>query len=294
MNILVTGASSGFGNLIVNELVKAGHRVAGTVRDPKGRNAEAAASLRKLGVEVVDIDVTDDASVEVGVAAAETALGSIDVLVNNAGAGAHGLQENFSAEDFKRIFDVNLFGVQRMTRAVLPQMRARGSGLVLNVTSLLGRVTIPFLGPYNAAKWAVEALSENYRVELSQFGVDVAVIEPGGFPTNFFGNLIRPSSRDRDPGYGDMAAAPENMLEEMGKSLEANPLQNPQLVADAVVEVVGKAPGTRPFRTEVDRSGMSEPIKPYNEQAEKVTEALFTNFGMEGLLKLNTSGSKAA
>ncbi|MCV0426440.1 MAG: SDR family oxidoreductase [Roseibium sp.] len=294
MNILVTGASSGFGNLIVTDLVKAGHRVAGTVRDPERRNAETAASLRKLGVEIVDIDVTDDASVEAGVAAAETALGSIDVLINNAGAGAHGLQENFSAEDFRRIFDINVFGVQRMTRAVLPQMRARGSGLVLNVTSLLGRVTIPFLGPYNAAKWAVEALSENYRVELSQFGVDVAVIEPGGFPTNFFGNLIRPSSRDRDSGYGDMAAAPENMLEEMGKSLAANPLQTPQLVADAVVDVISKAPGTRPFRTEVDRSGMSDPIKPYNEHAEKVTEALFSSFGMDNLLKLNTGGSKAA
>ncbi|MEM9630558.1 MAG: SDR family NAD(P)-dependent oxidoreductase [Pseudomonadota bacterium] len=247
-----------------------------------------------MGVEIVDIDVTDDASVQAGVAAADKALGGIDVLVNNAGAGAHGLQENFSGEDFRRIFDINVFGVQRMIRAVLPQMRARQSGLILNVTSLLGRVTIPFLGPYNAAKWAVEALSENYRWELSSLGVDVAVIEPGGFPTNFFGNLITPASRDRDPGYGELAGAPEAMLEGMGQSLAANPLQKPQIVSDKVIEVINTAPGERSFRNEVDRSGMADPIVPYNVQAEKVTEALFTGYGMEGMLKLNTASIKAA
>ncbi|MDX8350250.1 SDR family oxidoreductase [Cognatiyoonia sp. IB215446] len=294
MNILVTGASSGFGNLMVADLVKAGHRVAGTVRDPEGRNKDAAQTLRDLGVEVVDIDVTDDASVEAGVAAAEAALGHIDVLVNNAGAGAHGLQENFSGDDFQRIFDVNVFGVQRMTRAVLPAMRARQSGLILNVTSLLGRVTVPFLGPYNAAKWAVEALSENYRWELSQFGVDVAVVEPGGFPTNFFANLIQPSSSDRDASYGEFAGAPEAMLQSMGESLANNPLQVPQIVADAVLEVIETAPGQRKLRKEVDKSGMAEPVIPMNVQAEKATEALFTAFGMEGMMKLKTDIADAA
>lgn len=294
MNILVTGASSGFGNLIVADLVKAGHRVAGTVRNPQERNAEAAHALRELGVEVIDIDVTDDASVEAGVVAAHEALGSLDVLVNNAGVGVQGLQENFSAEDFSRVFDINVFGVQRMIRAVLPQMRARRSGLILNISSLLGRVTIPFLGPYNASKWALEALSENYRVELGQFGVDVAVVEPGGFPTSFFSNLMQPSSRDRDQGYGEMAAAPQAMLEGMGSSLAANPQQTPQIVSDAVVDIVNMAPGSRPFRTEVDRSGMGDPIKPYNDQLARVTEELFTSYGMEGMLKLNTAETKAA
>ncbi|MEM8950981.1 MAG: SDR family oxidoreductase [Pseudomonadota bacterium] len=294
MNVLVTGANGGFGNLIVTDLVKAGHKVAGTVRDPEGRNAEAAASLRDLGVEVVNVDVTDNASVEAGVAAAEKALGSVDVLVNNAGVGVHGLQENFSAEDFQRVFDINVFGVQRMIRAVLPAMRARRSGLILNVSSLLGRVTLPFYGPYNASKWAVEALSENYRVELSQFGVDVAIVEPGGFPTTFFGNLIRPSSPDRDSGYGEMAAAPQAAFEGFESFLAANPQQNPQLVADAVIRVIGMAPGARPFRTEVDRIGMGDPIKDYNDHLAKITEGLFTNLGMEGMLKLNIDGSKAA
>ncbi|MEM8975892.1 MAG: SDR family oxidoreductase [Pseudomonadota bacterium] len=293
MNILITGASSGFGALMVEDLVQAGHRVAGTIRDPAGRNADAAATLQKLGVAVVDLDVTDDASVSAGVQFAEAELGHIDVLINNAGAGAHGLQENFTAQDFQRVFDINVFGVQRMIRAVVPAMRARGSGLIINVSSLLGRVTIPFLGPYNASKWAVEALSENYRVELSQFGVDVAVVEPGGFPTNFFGNLIQPSSRDRDAGYGDLAVAPQTMLESMGSSLADNPRQKPQIVSDAVVALVKMAPGTRPFRTEVDNSGMADPIRPYNAQLEQVTEQLFTSYGMDGMLKLKTAVSKA-
>lgn len=294
MNILVTGASSGFGELIVADLVSAGHRVAGTVRDPEGRNAGAATRLRAKGIEVIDLDVTDDQSVEKGVANARGALGEIDVLVNNAGVGVVGLQENFSADDLQKVFDVNVFGVHRMTRAILPAMRTRGSGLILNISSLLGRVTIPFLGPYNATKWAVEALSENYRVELSQFGVDVAIIEPGGFPTAFFGNLLQPTSRDRDPGYGDMASAPHAMLETMGESLASNPEQTPQIVSDAVLEIIGTEPGQRPFRTEVDRSGMAGPIAPYNVQAEKVTEQLFTAYGMDGMLKLNTEPAKAA
>ncbi|MGB0695649.1 MAG: SDR family oxidoreductase [Rhodospirillaceae bacterium] len=294
MNILVTGASSGFGALIVGDLVAAGHRVAGTVRDPEGRNAEAAAKLRAKGVVVIDLDVTDDASVDNGVALARGALGEIDVLVNNAGVGVVGLQENFSAADLQKVFDVNVFGVQRMTRAVLPAMRARGSGLILNVSSLLGRVTIPFLGPYNATKWALEALSENYRVELSQFGVDVAVIEPGGFPTAFFGNLLHPTATDRNAGYGEMAQAPQAMLEGMGQSLAGIPEQTPQIVADAVLQVINTPPGQRPFRTEVDRSGMADPITPYNAQAEKVTEQLFTAYGMDGMLKLNTQANAAA
>ena len=143
MNILVTGASSGYGELIVNDLASNGHSVAGTVRDPEGRNAEVAARLREKGGTVSDLDVTDDASVEKGVAAARGAIGEIDVLVNNAGVGVLGLQENFTAADLQKVFDVNVYGLHRVTRAVLPAMRARGSGLIVNISSLVGRMTLP-------------------------------------------------------------------------------------------------------------------------------------------------------
>ncbi|MEM9605288.1 MAG: SDR family oxidoreductase [Pseudomonadota bacterium] len=286
MNILITGASSGFGHLTVEALVAAGHRVVGTVRDPAGRNADAATQLRALGVETVDIDVTNGASVEAGVAAATASLGHIDVLINNAGVGVHGLQENFSADELHRVFDINVYGVHRMCRAVLPAMRDKRSGLILNISSLLGRVTMPFYGPYNASKWAVEALTENYRIELSQFGVDVAIIEPGGFPTNFFGNLVHPQNTDRDAGYGEMAHAPHAALEGFAAFLDDNPQQAPQLVADAVLKVVDAAPGTRPFRTEVDRVGMGEPIQAYNAHLADVTRGIFTALGMDGMLSL--------
>ncbi|SDE30791.1 SDR family oxidoreductase [Limimaricola pyoseonensis] len=294
MNILITGAGSGFGQLITADLLKAGHRVAGSMRDVSGRNAETAAKLRALGAEIVEIDVTNDASVEAGVAAARARLGRIDALVNNAGVGAHGLQENFSADDFRRLFEINLFGVQRMIRAVLPEMRERGEGLILNVSSLLGRVALPFYGPYNATKWALEALSENYRAELSAFGVELALVEPGGFPTGFMANLMQPASRDRDAGYGEMAGAPEASLAGFEGFLAQNPQQNPQLVSDAVVAVIGAAHGTRPFRTEVDRIGMAEPLKAYNDHLGQVTEGIYASLGIAGMLSLPGKAPDAA
>ncbi|MEO0371128.1 MAG: SDR family NAD(P)-dependent oxidoreductase [Pseudomonadota bacterium] len=289
MNILITAANSGFGALIVSDLIKAGHTVAGSVRDADGRNAEAAEALRQMGARVVEIDVTNEASVLSGAAAAEAALGQIDVLINNAGVGAHGIQENFNTDDFQRLFDINVFGVQRMIRAVAPAMRARGSGLILNISSLLGRIALPFYGPYNASKWALEAMSENYRIELSGFGVDVAIIEPGGFPTAFMGNLIHPASPDRNEGYGPMADAPVMALQGFDDFLKANPQQNPQLVSDAVLSVVGTPAGSRPLRTTVDTVGMGALVDPMNDQLSDATQALFANMGIDGMLTLNTS-----
>ena len=294
MNILITGAGSGFGKLIVADLIAAGHRVVGSMRDIDGRNAQAVEQFQAMGVEIVEIDVTDDASVDAGAARAAEMLGQIEVLINNAGVGAHGLQENFSADDFARLFDINVFGVQRMIRAVLPQMRTHGNGLILNVSSLLGRVALPFYGPYNASKWALEAMSENYRAELSAFGVDIAIVEPGGFPTRFIDNLMHPTSRDRDAGYGDLAGAPKATLEGFEGFLASNPQQNPQLVADAVVSIIGTPAGTRPFRTEVDRIGMAEPLKGHNDHLAEVTAGLFANLGMEEMLKLKVSKKDAA
>lgn len=290
MNIIITGANSGFGMLIVSELTKAGHRVAGAMRDPEGRNATAANTLRDQGIDVIEIDVTEDHLVASGVDAAMKALGHIDVLINNAGIGVHGLQENFLADDFRRLFDINVFGVQRMIRAVLPGMRARGEGLILNVSSLLGRVALPFYGPYNASKWALEALSENYRAELSQLGVDVAIIEPGGFPTGFIANLMQPSKRDRDAGYGSLADAPKASLRHFESFLAQNPQQDPRLVAEAVVDIITRAPGTRPFRTEVDRIGMGEAIRGYNDHLAQVTAELYTNLGIGEMLRLRMGG----
>lgn len=285
--VLITGASSGFGRLTVESLLKDGHQVAAAVRDVSGKNKDNAAELSKVGAKVVEIDVTDDSSVNEGVNAAIKELGGLDIVINNAGVGVSGMQEHFTIDDFKKVMDVNVYGVQRINRAALPYLREQGSGLIIYISSLLGRMTLPFYGPYNASKWAVEALAENYRVELSGFGVENAIVEPGGFPTNFFGNLILPSDQSRDASYGDFMKVPQQSGEAFGEALENNPAQKPQIVADAILNLVNAENGSRPFRTVVDHMGMGDPLIGYNDQLEGIMKAVYENFQMGGMLAGN-------
>ncbi len=284
--ILVTGASSGFGKLSINTLLSKGHIVAASMRQVNGKNKENAEELSKAGAHIVELDVCDEKSVNDGMQDAIDKMGGLDVIVNNAGVGVAGMQEHFNVEEFQKVFDVNVFGVQRVNRAALPFLRKQGSGLIIYVTSLLGRVTMPFYGPYNASKWAMEAMAENYRIELSGFGVDNCIVEPGGFPTNFFGKLIYPSDQSRNGDYGDFMNVPKQFGDSFSKALESNPEQNPQLVADAISLLVNTVAGQRPFRTTVDKMGMGDPISAYNIQQEQITQGIFKNFRMEDMLKL--------
>lgn len=286
--ILITGASSGFGQLSVNSLLADGHTVVASMRDPLGRNKTIAEQLANKGAHIVEIDITDGQSVKLGVEQAVEVTGGLDVLVNNAGVGVNGLTEAFTIDDMKKLFDINLFGVQRMMRATLKHFHQQGYGYVLNVSSILGRITIPFYGPYNASKWALEALTENYRTELSQFGIDVGMVEPGGFPTTFMDRLITPSDDSHDQYYGDFAQAPKHALEGFEQALAANPSQSPQLVADAIARLINTEPGQRPFRTVVDKMGMGDHVEGYNEHLTQVTQGIYSAFGTDGLLTLNT------
>jgi NAD(P)-dependent dehydrogenase (short-subunit alcohol dehydrogenase family) len=290
--VLVTGAGSGFGNLIVRTLLKNGHTVIASMRNLSGRNKESANDLKQLGAHVVEIDVTSDISVERGVQMAQDQAGSLDVVVNNAGVGVLGIQETFTPDDWKRVFDVNVIGVQRVNRAALPRMRKNGDGLLIHISSLLGRMTIPFYGPYNASKWALEALAENYRTELSSFGVDVCIVEPGGYATSFMENLVKPSDSERIASYGAFANVPQVSLENFEKAVAANPAQNPQNVANAVAKLVDIPAGQRPFRTVVDEMGMGAAIEPYNQQLAALTANVYNAFGMDTLLKLKVKGSQ--
>ncbi len=289
--ILITGANGGFGELTTRALLEAGHTVAASMRDPDGRNQSAAEALQAAGAHIVDIDVTSGDSVKSGVQAAIESAGGLDVLINNAGVGVMGLQENYTASDMQRLFDINVFGVQRMNRAVLPLFRKQASGLLLHVSSLLGRITIPFYGPYNSSKWALEALAENYRTELSAFGVDSCLVEPGGFPTSFVDRLMRPSDTTRDTEYGEFAEAPAAALAGFEAALAANPAQDPAIVAEAIVAVVDTPAGERPFRTVVDKMGMGEPIEAYNQHLAEVTTGIYTAFGTSDMLKLKVGES---
>src|SRR5256886_10115489 len=159
--ILITGASSGFGRDTAETLHRAGHTVYASMRGVQGKNREAAEALRKLGVKTMELDVSDDASVKAGVENVLAEAGKIDVLVNNAGIASAGVTEAFTTEQAKAIFDTNVIGLLRVTRAVLPSMRRRHDGLIINIGSILGRVTFPFIGIYCSSKLAVEALTHS-------------------------------------------------------------------------------------------------------------------------------------
>lgn len=284
--ILITGASGGFGKLTVLTLLQKGHQVAASMRDINGKNKNVADELETAGAKIIEIDVTDDTSVTNGVKKAITDLGGLDVLINNAGMGVLGMQEFFTPTDFQKVFDINVFGVQRMNRAVVPYFREKKDGLIIYTSSLLGRIALPFYGAYQASKWALEALAENYRVELSGFGIENCIIEPGGYPTAFSDNLLRPSDKSREMGYGDFAKVPEAALQNFENVLKNNPQQDPQKVADAFAELIEKPKGNKPFRTAVDFIGMADHIQKYNEHLEQIMMGLYTNFGTQGMLNV--------
>jgi len=286
--ILMTGANGAFGDLAVRAALRAGHTLAAAMRELEGRNAKAAASLRALGAIIVDIDVTSDTSVEAGTDCAIAALGGLDVLVNVAGVGSYGLSEGYTAEQLKRLFDINVFGPHRLMRATLPTLRQQGSGLVINVSSLLGRLSLPFYGPYSASKWPLESMSDTFRVEVAQFGVDVVLVEPGGFPTSWVDNLVMPQDTDRLATYGAFADVPKQSLAGYADFLASKPDQDPVKVADAILTLIETSPGRRPVRTVVDFIGMAEPVTMMNETLEGATDSVLAAFGMESLLKLKT------
>lgn len=285
--VLITGIAGGFGKPTALALVERGHEVAGSVRSRRGRNAGTVAELEAAGAGIVEMDVTDTASTERGVAAAVTMLGGLDVLFNNAGIGAYGIQELMSPEDMGRVFDVNVTGVQRVMRATLPHMRAQGRGTVLYTSSLIGRIATPFYGTYSASKWALEAIVECYRTELSGFGIESCIIEPGAMPTAFFDGLAGPNDPEREAGYGEFAQVPAMSATGLARMLEATPDQRPERVAEAVVALLDMRYGQKPFRTVVDHTGIGPQIERYNDVLHEVTRAVLTNFGIERMLDLN-------
>lgn len=178
--ILITGASSGIGYEAARMLSEQGHKVYGAAR-----RTERMESLRPFGVTPLALDVTSDASAKEVIDHIIQQEGRIDVLVNNAGYGELGPMETTSLEDAQRQLDVNVIGLARMTKLVLPHMREQRSGRIVNVASIAGRITFGFAGWYNASKYAVEALSDATRMEVKPYGIDVVIIEPGGVYSNW-------------------------------------------------------------------------------------------------------------
>jgi NAD(P)-dependent dehydrogenase (short-subunit alcohol dehydrogenase family) len=218
---LVTGASSGIGKAAARALAEAGYTVVGTSRN-------AASSTPIEGVEFIDLDVSSDESVDDVVAQVVERFGRIDLLVNNAGIGGAGAAEETSVDQAQRIFDTNVFGVIRTTRAVLPHMRAQGGGRIVNVSSVLGFIPAPYMAVYAATKHAVEGYSESLDHEVRQYGVRVLLIQPGYTKTGFEANAMGPDSPL--PVYADQRQVFDRI---MATSMEAG--DDPAVVATAIV-----------------------------------------------------------
>jgi len=185
---VVTGANSGIGRATALHLAESGHHVYGTVRSV-GRAGKLldAAEERGVGIELVELDIASDSSVRDGFAQIVEQAGRVDHLVNNAGVGGNGVVEESTPERLLDVMNIDLCGAIRCLQAVLPGMRERGSGTIVNVTSIAGRLAAIAQAPYVAAKWALEGVSEELAIEVAPFGVRIAIIEPGVTKSSIFG-----------------------------------------------------------------------------------------------------------
>jgi NAD(P)-dependent dehydrogenase (short-subunit alcohol dehydrogenase family) len=194
-NVLITGGTDGLGRGASEFLASRGYRVFAGSRNAQ-RRAELAdfAQKKNLPLEVLPLDVTDDSSVEAAVAEVERRAGSIDILINNAGIAIGAVMEEITQADLHKQFETNFFGVVRVTQKVLPGMRRRRRGRIINMSSIAGKVASPIVGPYTASKHALEAISDTMRLELHPFGIFVVLIEPGFIPTSINRNAAELSS----------------------------------------------------------------------------------------------------
>lgn len=281
--VLITGASSGFGRLTAETLAHRGHRVFATMRGRSDRNAIAAAELRNLAfpegneISVLDLDVNDEASVESAVASVFDAAGRIDVLVNNAGTLCRGPLESVTLDQAHEQFETNFFGPLRLNRAVLPYMRRRQHGLIVHISSSLGRVVLPYSGIYAASKFALEAIAEAYCYELAGTGIESVLLEPGTFPTDLERKAIRPvEGGERSHDYAGTAAG------SMGTQARFSRRANPQKVADAIAVLIEMPAGQRPLRTTVGSDARR--LNPLNEFSAELQKRLLSALGMGNML----------
>jgi NAD(P)-dependent dehydrogenase (short-subunit alcohol dehydrogenase family) len=283
--ILITGTSNGFGKDAALTLAEAGHQVFATMRDLNDRNLGAAEELNFKGIEVLELDVTNDASVSDAFRDLyKMTDGKLDVLINNAGLFAQGLSETYTPQQVREMFEVNVFGIQRVTRAALPEMRKQRSGLIINIGSILGRVTIPFLGLYGASKFAVEALTESYRYELSQLGVDVVLVQPSAYPTGLYSAIQQPADAGRALEYGEVASLPGAFVRFLSGVFSSAQAPDSHDVAKALVELIATPAGQRPDRVVVAAGYGADAV---NAVVHPIQAQMISGIGFEALTKLN-------
>jgi NAD(P)-dependent dehydrogenase (short-subunit alcohol dehydrogenase family) len=257
------------------------------MRNVGGRNAAAAAQLRALAkdehlsLQVVELDVTDDASVGNAVSAVIDQAGRIDVLVNNAGFAYIGITETYTVEQAQQIFDVNFFGVVRMNRGVLPYMRRQGRGLLVYISSAAGRLVSPIYGLYCASKFAMEALAESYHYQLSLLGIDTVIVQPGQYPSAAPNNFPAPADPARAAEYGELGETLRKSAADFIERYFSPDAPDPQEVADAVAALISMPAGERPLRVPV--GVVAGLLNPLNDTAAQTQVAALERFGLARL-----------
>src|SRR6056297_1973128 len=280
--VVITGASSGFGAAAVRAFADRGDRVWGTMRDADGRNAARRAELEAHSprIAIAGMDVTSDTSVAEGFARI-LAHGPVDILINNAGIMYIGLTEAYSVAQAHEQMDTNYFGAIRAMQAVLPSMRAARSGLIVNTSSIAGRVSVPFFGTYCATKHALEAYSQSLRYEVAPFGIDVALVEPGPFGTNLLAASKPPAREDVLMAYGELGSIPSEMISGFAEMLNDEDAPDPQLVVDAYLKLADAPTGKRPVRTVV---GVTWGVDEMNALTQPLQDRILTEMQMESVL----------
>jgi NAD(P)-dependent dehydrogenase (short-subunit alcohol dehydrogenase family) len=218
--ILITGASSGFGRAIAKALAAKDSLVFGTARTPHAAAVD--------GVTTLPLDVTQDDSVQACIAEVMRAAGRIDAVINNAGIGIAGAIEDTTPTEAQAQFETNFFGTHRVCRAVLPHLRAQGAGTIINMSSLAGRIPLPFQGFYSATKFAIEAYTEALRMEVRPFGIFVSMIEPGDFATSFTANRRMTNATTSSSPYYESAT---QAVATMARDEQANQDLSPVIAA---------------------------------------------------------------
>lgn len=278
--VLITGTSTGFGGLMARTFDREGFTVIATMREVNGKNAEAAKELNALpNTEVVELDVTSDDSVQQAVSHVLAKYGSIDVLINNAAVFSGGLTEAYSIGQVEKVFNSNVFSVLRLNSAVLPGMRAAKDGLIITISSSVGRVSPPFQGIYNATKFAVEGLTEASYQELIGHGVESVLIEPGAFATEIWGKSgIGADLQEIADAYGEETNNMQQAFTNAFGQILQDRQPNPQLIADAALKLAQTAKGQRPLRTPVDPLANGADVA-YNEATIEAAQKWMAEYG---------------
>lgn len=252
------------------------------MRDAQGRNAAKKAMLETYSdkISVVDMDVADDASVDAAFADI-LAEGPVDVLINNAGVMYLGITEAFSIAQAREQMETNYFGAIRTMHAVLPAMRAARSGLIINTSSLVGQISPPFFSTYSATKHALEGYAQGLRYELSPFGVDVVLVEPGPFGTGLLASGQAPTRSDVLESYGELANVPTAMGTYFAQFLQSDQAPKPQMVVDAYLALADMPAGKRPTRTVV---GITWGVDEMNAAKQPIQDRVLQEMQLDGVL----------